>query len=176
MPIVHCGEAIFHEHAQLLHTATDGSECDRIVPKSESWCVTSSIVPHCASVNIPIIPTLLLISSTRRFNVWCWLHNSAPCLCRDLHEMVAMPAISWTKSIKIHHESSGMQFGFFSSRYATTASRCWSNQVVTLIMLNQRVSQMRGHWLRLSKMKFCCQRKYNTSNVNVEYNVSRTAK
>ncbi len=31
MPAVHCGEAIFDEHAQVLHTATDGSECDRIV-------------------------------------------------------------------------------------------------------------------------------------------------
>jgi hypothetical protein len=30
--------------------------------------------------------------------------------------MAAMPAISWTKSIRIHHESSGMQFGFFEVR------------------------------------------------------------
>jgi hypothetical protein len=30
MPAVHCGEAIFDEHAQVLHTATDVSECDRI--------------------------------------------------------------------------------------------------------------------------------------------------
>ncbi len=33
MPVVHCGEVIFDEHAQVLHTATDGSECDRIVAR-----------------------------------------------------------------------------------------------------------------------------------------------
>jgi hypothetical protein len=33
MPAVHCGEAIFDEHAQVLHTATDVSECDRIVAR-----------------------------------------------------------------------------------------------------------------------------------------------
>jgi radical SAM superfamily enzyme with C-terminal helix-hairpin-helix motif len=33
MPIVHCEEAIFDEHAQVLHTAIDGSECDRIVAR-----------------------------------------------------------------------------------------------------------------------------------------------
>ncbi len=33
MPVVHCGEAIFDEHAQVLHTTTDGSECDRTVAR-----------------------------------------------------------------------------------------------------------------------------------------------
>jgi hypothetical protein len=33
MPAVYCGEAIFDEHAQVLHTATDVSECDRIVAR-----------------------------------------------------------------------------------------------------------------------------------------------
>ncbi len=33
MPAVHCGEVIFDEHAQVLHTATDDSECDRIVAR-----------------------------------------------------------------------------------------------------------------------------------------------
>jgi hypothetical protein len=33
MPSVHCGGAIFDEHAQVLHTATDVSECDRIVAR-----------------------------------------------------------------------------------------------------------------------------------------------
>jgi hypothetical protein len=31
MPAVHCGEAIFDEHAQVLHTPPDVSERDRIV-------------------------------------------------------------------------------------------------------------------------------------------------
>ncbi len=31
MPVFHCGEAIFDEHAQVLHIATDSSECDHIV-------------------------------------------------------------------------------------------------------------------------------------------------
>jgi hypothetical protein len=94
--------------------------------------------------------------------------SAMPLYCSDLHEMAAMPAISWAKSIRIHHESSDMQFAFFSSSYATTASRCRSNQVVTLTMLSQRVLQMRGNWLRSSEMKFCCRRRYATSNVNVE--------
>jgi hypothetical protein len=68
--------------------------------------------------------------------------------------MAAMPAISWTKSIRIHHESSGMQFGFFFFEVREdsepTASRCRSNQVVPLTMLSQRVLQMRGRWLRSS--------------------------
>jgi hypothetical protein len=33
MPAVHCGEAIFDEHAQVLLTATDVSKCDRIVAR-----------------------------------------------------------------------------------------------------------------------------------------------
>jgi hypothetical protein len=33
MSAVHCGEAIFDEHAQVLHTATDVGECDRIVAR-----------------------------------------------------------------------------------------------------------------------------------------------
>jgi hypothetical protein len=33
MPALHCGEAIFDEHAQVLHRATGVSECDRIVAR-----------------------------------------------------------------------------------------------------------------------------------------------
>jgi hypothetical protein len=33
MPAVHWGEAIFDEHAQVVHTNTDVSECDRMVAR-----------------------------------------------------------------------------------------------------------------------------------------------
>ena len=89
--------------------------------------------------------------------------------------MASMPAFSWTTINRIHHDSSGMQAGFLSSKYETAVIRWLSKQVVTLIMLSQWVSQMRGQWLRLSNMNFCCRRRYATIDVKVELNVLETA-
>ncbi len=46
MPTVHYGEAIFDEHAQVLHTATDGSECDCIVARIKK--LVRRLVDHAA--------------------------------------------------------------------------------------------------------------------------------
>lgn len=46
---------------------------------------------------------------------------------------------------------------------------------MTLIILGQRLSQMRGHWLRSFEEKFCRRRKYATTDENVKCNSSGTA-
>ena len=90
-------------------------------PKSESWWLASLIALHCTSEKLPNTPTLMLIIITKLFNMWCWFHSSVPSHCRELNEISPMPTISWTASSIIHHKLSGMQYGFFISRYTLTS-------------------------------------------------------
>lgn len=91
------------------------------------------------------IPAFLLISRTRRFNVWCSFHSWRPWLGRYLYEIAAIPVISCTTNSTIHYYSCGMQDAFFSWKHVVTGRRCFSSRMVMLTILSQRVMQMRGH-------------------------------
>lgn len=76
------------------------------LPESYMSCVVVSADGLWASDNVPTVPTLQQILSTKRARLRCWLHNSVLRLCSDLDVTTAMRVMSWTSSSRFGHNSS----------------------------------------------------------------------